>query len=136
MKMMKKKGQATIELLLILTVLFVLLAISLNIAANQQIISTQKSADFSLVRNAQQIANGLSFVNSSPIGTKTHVFLPPGPSPQLFYVRNGVIEAFTNTTGIVVALPSKSWYSPTLTDGNFITIIRDWNTVVIQVGYQ
>ncbi len=132
----KKKGQATIELLLILTVLFVLLAVSLNIASNQQIFSTQKNADLSLVRNAQLIANGITFVHSSPIGTTAHFFIPPGPSPQTFYISNGVIEAFSNSTGIVVALPSKGWYSPTLYDGNFITLTRDWNTVVIQAGYQ
>ncbi|MEK6902655.1 MAG: hypothetical protein AABX02_03665 [archaeon] len=132
----KESGQATIELLLILSVLFVLLAMSLVIAGNQQIISNQKEESFSLHRNAQELANGLTFTHNAPIGTKTHIFLPPGPARQTFYVKNGVIEGYSNSTGIVVAVPSKQWTSPTLYDGNFVTLTKDWNSVVIQVGYQ
>lgn len=130
------KGQATIELLLILSVLFILLGLSLNIAANQQTISNQKNGDFSLTRNAQQIANALTFTSSTPIGTKTHVFLAPGPAQQTFIVQNGVLEGSSNQSRVLIPLPSKGWYSAPIYDGNYITLTKDWNTVVVQAGYR
>jgi hypothetical protein len=129
-----KKGQATVELLLILSVLFIILALSVNIFGNEQRVAVEKQRESQLTQNAYRIADMITLVGNAPIGTRMNLFLPPGSTDQTFWVRNGVVEGRGEQSLVIVPLSSSEWGAGPLYDGNSYHVERDTNAVSVTLA--
>lgn len=124
-----KKGQATIELLLIFAMLFIILGVSVKIASDQRLVVNEKQIQLAASRNAQLVATVFSQVGSAPIGTRVRAFIPPAPSPQTIYIRSGFVEIHSSQIVVFAPIPNTSWSAGPFMDGNTIHVSRDENTV-------
>lgn len=116
------RGQATIELLLILAVLFIILGYSLQTYLTNQGIVNQKKSVLDAERNAAILRMAIESVFHSPSGSTRRVFLYPASQDQNIRLINGVVEV--RTISIVVEQPTliKDLNSSTFHDGNIIIV--------------
>lgn len=116
------RGQATIELLLILAVLFIILGYSLQTFLTNQNIVNQKRAQLDAERNAIILRSAIEQIYSAPTGSSQRVFLPPASQDQNIRLINGVVEV--RTSSLVFDQPTliKDLNSSTFHDGNIIII--------------
>ncbi len=128
-----KRGQATVEIMIILPLLLIILSISLSIFAQQMIISDSIRSQQSVERSAEILANGIIEMSRAPIGSKMQLFIPAGTETQTIQLRNGLVEAQSARGYASSRIPYLEWSTPPLYDGNFFTIQKDANgSLVVQ----
>lgn len=116
------RGQATIELLLILTLLFIILGFAIQSYSENQKIVNEKKNILDAQRNASILRTAIESAAYAPIGSSLRVFLPPAAQDQNIRVINGVVEI--RTVSIVINLPSlvKDLNMSLVHDGNILII--------------
>lgn len=118
------RGQATIELLLILSVLFVILGFALQTYTTNQSIVNEKKSTLDAQRNAAIVRTALESVSVSPIGSTLRVFIPPAVQDQNIHVLNGIVEVRTPTLAISIPSLLRDVNSGLFHDGNIIILTR------------
>lgn len=118
------RGQATVELLMILSVLFVILGFALqSYTTNQSIVNEKKSA-LDAQRNASILRTALESASFSPIGSTLRVFIPPASQDQNIQVLNGVVEVRTSTLAITLPTLVRDVNAGLFHDGNIVILTR------------
>lgn len=128
------RGQSTIELLLILSMLFIILGLALNIFSNQRTFVNEKQVEFEAYRTAKKVEANLIQVAAGPIGGRQRVFIPPSIVSQTISVGNGHVDVSSGNVRVIIPVASRSWFGSVFYDGNWVTLFRDANAVRIQAG--
>ncbi len=118
------RGQATIELLLILSVLFIILGYALQTYTTNQVIVNEKKSVLDAQRNAGILRSGVEIVAFSPIGSTLRVFIPPASQDQNIQVLNGIVEVRTSTLAITLPTLLRDVNSGMMHDGNVVILTR------------
>ncbi|MFH0970140.1 MAG: hypothetical protein V1776_01630 [Candidatus Diapherotrites archaeon] len=128
---LQKKGQATIELLLIMVVLLTILGISISIASTHQQSIQQKRITLEAEKTAAQMKEAIYQVWHSPEGMQLQVFIPPATQTQSIRVENGLLEV--RSSSVVVQIPLfLDLNTSTVYDGNMILVTRTYAGVTIE----
>jgi hypothetical protein len=125
------RGQATIELLLILAVLFIVLGFALQTYSTNQLVVNQKKSFLDAERNASIVRTAIEATAYAPIGSFLRVFVPPASQNQDIRLINGTVEVRTDT--ILIELPTlqRDLNSFIFHDGNIIVISRTPSGVIL-----
>jgi hypothetical protein len=124
MEHLHERGQATIELLLILAVLFIILGYALQQYSITQNAANQKRGSLDAERSATLLRHAVEGVFRSPVGSQYRLFIPPATQGQSIRFINGKVEVTAG--GIVLEFPSlyTDVNSSTFYDGNIIVVTR------------
>lgn len=125
--MKKYRGQATIEIMVILPMLLIILAVSISIFAQQLLIADSIRIQQSAERSAEILANGIVEMSRAPIGSSVRIYIPPGLEPQTIQLTNGLVEARSALGYASVLIPYAEWSTPPINDGNFFLVQKDAN---------
>ncbi len=121
------RGQATVEIMVILPLLLILLSVSFSIFAQQLIVVDSIRAQQSTERSAQIVASSIMEMSRAPIGSKIKFFIPAAIETQTIILGSGLIEARSARSYSSVKIPFTEFSFSNLHDGNFFTIQRDVN---------
>ena len=121
------RGQATVELMIILPLLLIILAVSISIFAQQLLIADALRSQQAVERNAELVANALFHMSLAPIGSQGVFYIPSGMESQTIRTGNGFVEVSSSRGFATAQLPSTEWVAPTLFDGNYFTVWKDVN---------
>jgi hypothetical protein len=128
------KGQATIEIMIILPLLLVLLAVSISIFAQQLLITDSIHSQQGVERSAELVASALSEMASSPENSQMQIVIPSGPDDQTIVVGRGFIEVSSSRGYAAISLPHTEWAFPSFSDGDTLLLRNDENnTLNVQV---
>jgi len=122
--MPRSRGQSTIELLLILSVLFIILGIALQSYTQNQSIVNEKKSVLDAQRNASIVRGAVESVSYSPIGSTLRVFIPPASQDQNIQLLNGIVEIRTSTLAISLPTLLRDVNSGIFHDGNILIVTR------------
>ncbi len=127
----KSRGQATIELMLILVMLFIILGYSIQTFLYQENAFNQKRSVLDQERTASIVRTAVESMALSPIGSSMRVFIPPASQAQTIRIVNGSLEVKTNTTVITIPLTLRDVNMSTLGDGNVFIVSHTLSGVII-----
>ncbi len=135
--MLKKKitqrftGQATIELLIILSILFVILGISIHLFSQQRVSANEQEERNGAQRNAQLLGNAIMHLSAAPIGSSLRIFVPPSSSSQMIWIRNGFVEVQSGNTLVLVGIPNRSVSVGPFSDGTTLLFSRNMYSITV-----
>lgn len=125
------RGQATIELLLVLAVLFIILGYAVQTFTVHQSSVNQKKNTLDTQRSAAILRTAIETVGYSPIGTTIRVFIPPTTQAQDISVVNGIITVSTNTGTLQVPSLFRDLNVGTVHDGNIVHVTKTMSGVIV-----
>lgn len=125
-----EKGQATIEIMIILPLLLVLLAVSISIFAQQLLITDSIHSQQGVERSAELVASALVEMASSPENSRMRVYIPPGPDDQTIIVARGFVEVSSSRGYSSIAISHTGWNFPSFSDGDTLLFQNDANNVL------
>ncbi|MEK6821429.1 MAG: hypothetical protein AABY11_03465 [archaeon] len=125
------KGQSTIELLIILTVLFTILAFSVRISSDQGNALNQRKLFLEAEENAFRVKDIVYAAGRSPVGTTLRVFLPPTTQTQTIRIENGLLEVRSADALVQIPLVFSELNAGPVNDGNFLTVEKTAHGVVV-----
>lgn len=128
------RGQATVELMIILPLLLIILAVSISIFAQQLLIADALRSQQAVERTAELVANALFYMHLSPIGSRSVFYIPSGMESQTIQTGNGFVEVISARGFATAQLPSTEWVTPALYDGNYFTVWKDVNGNIHTLG--
>lgn len=118
------KGQATIELLMILVVLFVILTFSIHLY-QQRVVSVGGVVEVhEASKTAQLVSQYVERVLQSPIGSRVTLFVPPSENVQTISIADGTVSVSVNQTYVSVPISGRGFETVSFFDGNTIVLER------------
>ena len=124
------RGQATIEMMVILPLLLIILAVSISIFGQQLLIADSLRAQNAVVRSAELVADSVMEISLAHSGSSMRVHIPKGPELQTISFSNGLIEVYSQNGYASAKITNTNWSSPTFFDANTIILSRDVNGFV------
>jgi len=121
------RGQATVELMIILPLLLILLAVSISIFSQQMLIVDSLRYSHAVERSAELVAESFSHLSTMPPGSRARLYIPKSPETQTITLANGLIEVRGSQQYRSVRLPFLNGGSFTAYDGNALLISVDVN---------
>lgn len=128
---MKSSGQATVELLIVLIILFGMLAISIRLFADQRGSVNQQMIQNGAARSGQLIAQTITAAFNGPIGSTFRVFIPPGPASQTIRIRSGFVEVQSAGELALVSIPDANVDAGSFTDATTIQVTHTLSGVQV-----
>lgn len=125
-----RKGQATIELMLILPLLLIILGISMSIFSQQTITADAIQIQHEAQRTAETMATALEEVGNSVPGSTLRIFLPPTIETQTILIQNGSVEVQSARGFGSARLTNTNWSASAFSNGQFVSITLDTNRVL------
>jgi type II secretory pathway pseudopilin PulG len=130
--MSKNKGQATVELLIVLVVLFLILTFSVHLYQQQTVSIAGIKEMHEARRTAQLVAENIELALQSPVGSRLRVFIPPAKSTQTISINEGTVIVQSNQTLVSVPITKKGFFVSAFNDGNFIVLERTADGIQIE----
>ncbi|MEK6970998.1 MAG: hypothetical protein AABW68_04930 [archaeon] len=114
------RGQATVELLLLLALLFIILAYAVQTYSTHTRVVEQKEDFLDAERAAVHIGSEIDSLILLPIGTRARIFIPPFPGGETASIRviNGVVEVRASQNTIVYPLLMGDMNMESMESGN------------------
>lgn len=121
------RGQATVELMIILPLLLIILAISISIFAQQMLIVDSLRYRHAVERSAEQVAEIISHMQRMPPQSDALFYIPKSPETQTITLTNGLLEVKGAQYYASILLPFTNGGSFSMSDGDTIRMTMDGN---------
>lgn len=125
------RAQVTVEMLVILVVLFGLLTIAFFLFATQQSAAQETEQAHAARRTAELVAQHATYAREGPIGGHVRVFIPPATQPQIIYLRDGFVEVRSGQTLVTAPLSMGGLSAGPFSDGNVLVFGRNTNGITV-----
>jgi amino acid permease len=119
---MRQRGQVTVELLLIISVLLVILLVSINIFGTQTGVANSKQNLLELRQNQEKIVELIYQAANAPTGTTIVAFIPISQVDQNFFVRGKNLYGSGAEYDLISSLPTGMIDSNSFSSGEFIRV--------------